>query len=250
MALGELLPVGAQDHRHVREDRRLLPERAIQRDLLGRVGDVIVAADDVGDLHRDVVRDDGEVVDRRTVGAEDDEVIEVATLPGDPAVNRIHPRDLLVGRREADRVRHPGRLPTRGFLGREMDRLPVEAERPTARLDRSALGVEFGGGEVVLVGQPLRQQRFGVGTVPGAILALKERPLVPGDAEPAHAVKNHLRVRVGAALLVGVLDPQHEGAAGPLGEEPVEERRPGPADVEVAGGGGGEADTRCGHGDP
>ena len=50
-------------------------------------------------------------------------------------------------------------------------------------------------------------------------------------------------MRLGAPLLVGVLDPQDEGAAGVPGEQPVEQRRAGAADVEVAGGGGGEADA-------
>ena len=63
---------------------------------------------------------------------------------------------------------------------------------------------------------------------------------MPSQLEP---VEDDLGVRVGAALLVGVLDAEHEGAAGLPGEEPVEERGAGAADVEVAGGGGGEANS-------
>jgi hypothetical protein len=48
---------------------------------------------------------------------------------------------------------------------------------------------------------------------------------------------------IGAPLLVGILDPEHEDALGLLGEEPIEQRRTGPADVEVAGGRGSEADA-------
>ena len=65
------------------------------------------------------------------------------------------------------------------------------------------------------------------------------------QSTPSHfrPVEDDLGVRVGAALLVGVLDAQDEGAAGLPGVEPVEQRRAGAADVEVAGGRGGEADA-------
>ena len=42
--------------------------------MLGRVGEVVLAADDVGDRHLGVVDHDREVVERRAVGADDDEV--------------------------------------------------------------------------------------------------------------------------------------------------------------------------------
>ena len=43
--------VGAQDHRDVGEDRQRVAERLVAEDLLRRVREVVVAADDVGDLH-------------------------------------------------------------------------------------------------------------------------------------------------------------------------------------------------------
>ena len=56
------------------EGRDLVPERPEQQDVLGRVGEVVLAPDDVAHLHRRVVHDHGEVVERRAVGADDDEV--------------------------------------------------------------------------------------------------------------------------------------------------------------------------------
>ncbi len=64
------------------EHRRLVAERAIERNLLGRVRNVVVAANDVRDRHRDVVGDDGEVVDGAAIAAQDDEVVEIAALEG------------------------------------------------------------------------------------------------------------------------------------------------------------------------
>src|SRR5687768_16072592 len=75
-----------------------------------------------------------------------------------------------------------------------------------------------------------------------------ELGVVPLEAEPAEVVKKLLRGGFGGAGEVGVFDAQEELAAGVAGEEPVEERGSCAADVEVPGGGGGEAgDDGLGH---
>ncbi len=146
VALAELLAVGAEDHRHVAEDGHRRPEGMVYLDLLRRVRDVVVAAEDVRDPHRDVVGDHREVVHRRPVGAEDDEVLEVLPVEGDRPVDRVLPRHLLVAHPEADRPvvevrlpfveeaariglvpREPGALEDRTFVPREAEpRHPVE----------------------------------------------------------------------------------------------------------------------------
>ena len=50
-------------------------ERLEDEDLPGRVAEVVVAADDVRDLHVGVVDDGGEVVGGGAVGAHEDEVV-------------------------------------------------------------------------------------------------------------------------------------------------------------------------------
>ena len=65
VALGELLPVGAEDVRDVRVHRRLVAERAEDLDLLRGVRDVVVAADHVRDRVVHVLHRRGEVVGRR-----------------------------------------------------------------------------------------------------------------------------------------------------------------------------------------
>ena len=64
MTLGELLSVVTEDHRQVRVLRHLGAERLEDIDLARGVVDVVVAADDVGDLHVPVIDDDAEVVGR------------------------------------------------------------------------------------------------------------------------------------------------------------------------------------------
>ena len=61
------------------------------------------------------------------------------------------------------------------------------------------------------------------------------RALVPRETEPAHRVENALDHFGRRALDVGVFDSEDEHAAVAPREQPVEERGPGAAHVEVAG---------------
>ena len=87
--------------------------------------------------------------------------------------------------------------------------------------------------------------------VDGVALALEIRAEVTADAgafvpvqtEPFQTVIDDLHSLDGVARLVGVLDPQDELAAGMPGVEPVEQGGARPADVQEAGGRGGEADA-------
>src|SRR5207302_8161862 len=64
----------------------------------GRVGVVVVAAHDVGDLRVEVVDGDGEVVERRAVGAGDHRVVHVDVLEGRLAADQVaHERGAVVG---------------------------------------------------------------------------------------------------------------------------------------------------------
>src|SRR5204863_5675815 len=66
-------------------------------------------------------------------------------------------------------------------------------------------------------------------------------PFVPGEGEPAEAVEDRRQRGLDVALLIGVVDAQHVLAAVAACEEPVEQRRAHPADVEEAGRAGREA---------
>src|SRR6185295_2329036 len=92
------------------------------------------------------------------------------------------------------------------------------------------------------VGLPLCQQLLGALVVARQPLALQERPLVPGGADPGEGGLDLPRHRLVGALLVGVLDAQHEGAAGALPQQVVVDGRAGAAHVQEAGGRGSEAD--------
>ena len=106
LALAHLRPVRVEDERQVGEERDRVAERAEHQDLLRRVREVVLAADDVADLHRGVVDHDREVVERRAVAADDDEVAaEVRDVDLDPAADDVVEGDDAGPDPEADRAR-------------------------------------------------------------------------------------------------------------------------------------------------
>ena len=203
--------------------------KALKSYVLRGVGEVVLAADHVGDLHLDVVDHVDEVEDRLAVGTEDHEVavLDAFDLPADEVVQH-HRRgvDLLVVFLQVFVVG--------GGAG------AFEAQPPGAvLLVGAALGGEFA--QLRLV--EFRALGLEIRTVRAADLGA----FVPVHAEPAHRVEDHLQEGVGVALLVRVLDAEDELAARVAGVEPVEQGRTGASDVEEAGGAGGEADADLGH---
>ena len=73
----------------MRERRHRGAERAEEQDVLRRVREMIVAARDVRDGHVDVVDDDGEVIRRIAVGAEQNEVVDQIALELHVAADEI-----------------------------------------------------------------------------------------------------------------------------------------------------------------
>src|SRR5699024_6444458 len=87
-------------------------ERAIDIDLARRVVDVIVAADDQVDAHVEIVDDYGKVVGRRTIGAHDHQIVELAVGHLDGPAHAIAKQDRS-GKRDAkanDRIDALGSL--------------------------------------------------------------------------------------------------------------------------------------------
>ena len=80
-------------------------ERAEEQHVLRRVREMVVAARDVRDGHVDVVDDDGEVIGRIAVGAEQDEVVDQLALELHVAADEVVKLDRARRHREADDVR-------------------------------------------------------------------------------------------------------------------------------------------------
>ena len=136
-SLRELLAAGPDDQRNVREQRRRLLQRLVERELEGRVAVVVRAADHVADAHVEVVDHDREVVERRAVAAADDHVADLAHVLAALAIHQVVPRELPLATGAAaapcgGRSRRPA--PARGS-GRRRSTSAGRDRRLTARLD-------------------------------------------------------------------------------------------------------------------
>ena len=205
-----------------------MAEGAPEHLLLGRVRQVLVAAHDVGDAHLDVVDDVGQQEHRRAVAAQQHEVLDAGAVERDLAADDVVDDRDARRHAEAQDPAGPGPEPA-------VARVPV-----VARLARR-LGplLDLLGREVAVVGVTAPRTAAAPACTWATALALwKYGPsnmrVVGADAEPGEGVDDPLRPLRPVAGLVGVLDAQHEAPAEPLGERPVEQRRPRPADVEEA----------------
>ena len=243
------------------EDRLRMAERPEQQDVLGGVGQVVLAADDVADLHRGVIDDDREVVERGAIRPDDDEVATQRRR-----VDLDVPPDQVVERHDAfadpepQREAPPLRLAGRSLVGRQPGAPADVVGRLPGRFLRLAVRVELLGRAVARVGQVTlsKLRRRGRIRVEPLHLAVRRvgpagpfagdlRTLVPGDPEPMQVVEDVLLVGDRRPGDVGVLETQDERAAGPPGEQEVEQRRPPRADVQRAGWTRRDPDAGCGH---
>src|SRR5665811_243451 len=175
------------------------------RDVLGGVGQMVFATDDVADGHGGVVHGNGEVVQRRPVGAEDHEVAaEGAAVDLNVATDNVVEGDHAAGwNTEAyDRLAALGLK--RGALGRgEGGAAAVVARGLVGGLLALALGIQLLRGAVAVIGLVLGQEPRGGRCVAPHSLHLAVwsvvaplgliaycRSLVPSDPEPVEAVED------------------------------------------------------------
>ena len=247
VALAQLLAVRREHHGKVREGGERVAEGLVEHDLRGRVDHVVAPASDERDAHGDVVDDGAEVVERDAVAAEEHEVLLGGVRRRDGAEDLVDVGDAAgLGRAEADDEREI-RLVLPVAAGARV----TEGGLRVLRLEGGALRVELLLSAVAAVGLALRDEPLAPLLVEAEPLHLRVRPegaafagpLVPGEAEPLERVEDDAQALRGASLLIGVLDAQHEHAARLARPEPVEERRPDAADVEIPGGRRREADA-------
>ena len=193
------------------EARSFDSEGFVKLDVLRSVGEMVFAADDVGDLHFDVVDYVDEVEDPRAVWAAHG---HVGVRPGVGEIERDG---------AADFVMHCDGLARR-----------AEAQRPRVLVDHALVLQDF---QIPLV------DGSALALVVGAVVPAFLRALVPFEPEPAKSFVNASDRLLVVTLAVGILNAQNERAAGVTGMEPVEEGGAGPADMKEAGWRGGEADA-------
>ena len=206
------------------------------------------------DRHLDIVCDDGELVGRLAVGSEDDEILDVGPVELDRPVDEILDQRRAFGHAEANGARRLAPFARRDLCPRQRRAGAIVAPRRRA-LGSLALRLELIGRTVAVVGTVGSDQTFDHRSMTidplrlevGLVRTANPRPFVPIEPEPPQAVEyafDHLRRRPAG---IGVLDAQHEHAAVTPRKQPVEERGPGAADMQIAGRGGREPDSRRGH---
>ena len=160
--------------------------------------DVVVAADHVRDVHRDIVDDVGEVKDRVAVGPNDHEVRQVLRFLLHLALDLVVERHVRSGHPEKDRL----------------------------ALAQAAL--------VQLVGPTRGEQLFRRRKVCRRLGRLVERRLVIRQPEPVHRVEHRLHGLGRGACAVGVFDAEQKLSAFMPGEKPVINGCPHIPDVDLS----------------
>ena len=242
-ALGELAAVRVAQQRQVVVGWHLPAEGVVEQPVLRHRADPFFAPQHVADAHQVVVHDHREVVGGKAVGLH--QHLHVHLPPGDfnaAAQAVLEAAGTLVRHRQAQHVRlaildAPPRL---GLSKAQAE--AIVARRLASRLLRAphfgqALGRAEAGKRPALL-----QQQFGMAAVDSPPLALAigpevaadVRPFVPVEACPAQRVDDGRLCRRTAAGTVRVFDAQHEAPAPALGEDAVEERHVGRADVGIS----------------
>jgi competence protein ComEC len=238
VAFGEFSPISAVNERYVREAGHSPIHALINLRLARCVGQMIDTADNVRDAHVVIVDDDSEIVGWVAVGTQDDEIVEILVRECNLALDVIRNNSLAFARRfEAHRWFDV----FGGVLGRAVAPGRKENLGSAFGFGGVAGGVNLGGRGVAMISGTALQEF--VGDLAMAIGAgkLRDGITLPIKFQPFEAVEYGGDSGVIVALAVRILNAQQKTAVAASGVEPVEECRARAADMEVAGGGGGEA---------
>src|SRR5439155_7634835 len=169
------------------------------------------------------------------------DVLEDGRLERSRPVDEVVPRDRSFGDEEADRGRLPALQAPARLIERQLRTEPVVLPGGACLLGRGPPRLELRRRAEAVVRLSLLQEAQGEGTMRLDVARLEKGALVPVDPQPAQPLEDRPDALLGRSLLIGVLDPQDEGAAVAPGEQPVEQGGPRPPDVQEAGRARGEA---------
>ena len=190
--------MGVNGQRHVLCEHHV--ERTPQQELLGRVRQMLLAADHVGDAVAPVIGHVGERVEDGARRLRDDEVVDGVIGELDVTADLVmHDRHTVVGRLEAKRGAGPTREPA------------VTAESVvTGGLVLPLTSLNVLAGAVAVVQVSTFEQRLGRRDVRRVLIALTIGSLVEVETEPRHRGDDATHPFLAIALDVGVLDAQDE----------------------------------------
>lgn len=223
---------------------------------------MVVAANNMGDTHIMVVDNHSQHIGRRSISAQEDEVVNLAGSDLYLSLNTVLDNNMsLIGRTQADCI---GRILGRwlsavapGGAERRQELLCLAQQGLLLTLAHTVLlcggpgsfafltaGLKFFGGGIAAEGLAARHHLFGAFNMAGRLLALEDRRFVGIKAEPAHAIENRIDGFLGGTRLVGILDPQQEFSLVAAGIQVVEKGCASATNVEHASRGGGKSRNR------
>ena len=187
---------------------RLHPKRPEQRDMLRGIAQMILASDDVGNLHLQIIHHVHQMKHRLPIRPHNHKIrvrrFPVCQFPPHIAHHQIRYHNRLPRHLELDR---PIRLIRKPFRQKPLHFIPINRDSLTLKI-RPKLPLTF-------------RSRLP-----------SHRPLIPVQPQPAKSVQNHLHRLLRIARRVCVLDPQHECSPRVPRIKPIEQRRPRPAYVQ------------------
>src|SRR5690606_25031939 len=215
--------------------------------------DVIFSPNHQLDPHRRIVDDHREVVRRQPARSDEHEVTDHEARHRDLTPHDVAERDVARARRHG---KADGRRLAPRDARRRLRRVDPAASSAIARgraLPQRLLAraFELGRRTEAVVGLSALEQRPRRARIEVDALALPVRPeraadvgpLVPGQSQPAQFGQHRLGQGVARTFAIGILDAEHERSLVTPRDEPVEQRGPRVADVQLAGRTGSEADT-------
>ena len=212
-ALGEALFVGSHDHGQMTEDGHLGSQGLEEGDVLGGVGDVVLAPQDVGDAVLDVVAHHGQVVGGGAVGAQDDEVVEAVGGEFEVTADDVVEAHRIGGHAETDGKLLPGLDAANHLGGAGGLEVPPVLEVLAAGKGGLADGVDVFLAVETVIRLAFFQQTVGRLDVLVDVGALQEGAFVGLDTEPVEGAEDLLRHGLVGTLTVRVLDAQHKDTA-------------------------------------
>ena len=242
VTLGKLGAIRAMDQRHMGEIRPVPAHRVIDHALAESIGQVIIAADHMGDAHIVIIHHNGVQIGGRAVTPQDDHVIQFAIGDAHFALHQIRHNGFTFKRRfDSDGEWLAG-------LFRARFTIPPTAVIPWRATFRRSAFAHFGQffrRRPAAIGLAHRQQSLCDFTMPCLPLGLEDRWFIRRKSKPRQAIQNLVNRFLCRAFAVRILDTQQVFPAVVARKKPVEQSGASPADMQIAGGGRGEARTNC-----
>ena len=244
VALAHFAAIFTQNQRNVAECRQGQAQRLVDQDLAGRIRQMFFGPNDMGDFHQGIVQHYGVIVYRQTIGLDDHIIADSVGIKTDRPANGVMEGNVLILRHpEANRWFAAG---SDQFLFLHRTEIPAFSHVPgrlTLRHQCLSLGFKLLVGAIATIGFAARQQPLRIlridgqafGLPVGAMVAADIDSFIPFDPEPAERRLDIFLRFATRAFQIGVFDPQNQLAAVAPGQQPVEQRRTGAADVEWTG---------------